>query len=312
MNDDKDKRCIFCRGKATGKFYRSKEHVLGQWLQRGLFSYNQNLKGRRNHLENQAVSDTEFVVRLGEFAKAGHGLHRTVAGVVCNTCNNGWLSDIQNAAKKPFTKIHNIGPVSLSVSDQKDLARWVSLFTIYCRNALDDSALNVGDVSGQFDRRQIRRLFSVDHEGFYSDSRIPENWRVFAIRTNPCRTDLGGHNLLPHGMSFYEDTPNKLHDWLFVNLCFVGTSSYLITNMYSIFPSEVRVRLYELGMRELAASNAVEIDFSDKQVDGDIFEREAISWISKVRLSIGAPEVRLNHASYLPWEGECISERAKS
>ena len=106
-------RCIFCRGSPV-----TKEHVLGKWISRLLASLEEGFQG------------FGFVGQFGRFAPEQKPLRRKygsvhlTAQVACARCNNGWMSRLENTARRWLKPMIEGKPVDLPPEAQPTLARW--------------------------------------------------------------------------------------------------------------------------------------------------------------------------------------------
>ncbi len=97
--------CIYCGGKAG-----SEEHVFPQWLRErftgsGTLDHKVNIDAQIRI--KQGVKDVRVVVRS-----------------VCNTCNTGWMSELQNKAKPIIVGLLDETITSLSLEDCRLLTSW--------------------------------------------------------------------------------------------------------------------------------------------------------------------------------------------
>jgi hypothetical protein len=114
------KSCIFCE--ATRKM--SGEHVWGDWTK----DFVERTSNKHNHANVFVPEPGEpepALVRI----RAGDPLDSKVH-VVCEPCNNGWLSVIQNNAKDRLVPLFSGVPCILSVDDQTAIAMWVAMATM--------------------------------------------------------------------------------------------------------------------------------------------------------------------------------------
>jgi hypothetical protein len=108
------KFCLFCR-QALTKSMATNEHVIPQWLLR-LF-----------RIGDQTVSPAGWQRGKGH-SRRSHPWSRLVVSDVCENCNSGWLSDLENAVK-PFLPALAAGQRLLStLTDEENLvlARWAT------------------------------------------------------------------------------------------------------------------------------------------------------------------------------------------
>ena len=120
--------CIFCEGVGL-----TREHVLGDWVRR-LANVSETVAARHTFHPGEGSS------RAVDFSEPPL---RWVARVVCGDCNNGWVSDIDNAAAMILTPLLRGEPGRLSPDDQGALATWA--FKTGC--VIDAAALGRGGPS---------------------------------------------------------------------------------------------------------------------------------------------------------------------
>ena len=114
------KKCLFCGRVLSPKRIRgggkSDEHVVPQWLLRHLA------------IGAEAIAPTHLDVRTGAVVHARrHRMGNLVVGSVCQGCNNGWLSGLENQAE-PLLKDLIADPHRLSTlkkAERRLVARWV-------------------------------------------------------------------------------------------------------------------------------------------------------------------------------------------
>lgn len=121
--------CMFCN-----HIKLSKEHLFGSWV-RKVIPYDLNTKEHTNHTITTYNEDGEPFIRKGAFANSGSVLSRTTK-VVCSTCNNTWMSQIENSMvsifEKNFTQKRNEW---LSPEEQCSLKNWLYLkFCLFQRS----------------------------------------------------------------------------------------------------------------------------------------------------------------------------------
>jgi hypothetical protein len=116
--------CAFCGGGLTGK--RSREHIFPRWL-----------------LRDRDALDTAF--RLDWTSASGEDLlgervlplRSFVAGRVCRSCNNGWMSALETQARELLPRFANAEQslAGLSKAGRETLARWALKTAFACRSA---------------------------------------------------------------------------------------------------------------------------------------------------------------------------------
>jgi hypothetical protein len=109
-------RCIFCGGRGL-----TKEHVWPKWL--------------------RSVLDPSLATSRHFYQTTGFGRMRTITHrpgsiesrrlrIVCERCNTGWMSRLQNNAKSRLLPLVRGQYISLTEADHKILAAWSMMFTM--------------------------------------------------------------------------------------------------------------------------------------------------------------------------------------
>ena len=116
-------RCIFCGARPPLTY----EHVFGDWLRR------LDHTGEGVHEILPGDSGEPIVQR-------GRGIFTRKLKIVCGTCNHGWMSGIEEAAKPLLVRMFGSqSPISLSADDQLALARWAFKTAVVARYVADRS-----------------------------------------------------------------------------------------------------------------------------------------------------------------------------
>jgi hypothetical protein len=98
------KLCLFCGSRGP----LSEEHVFGEWLKK--LGHGGN--GIREYVDGAAP-----VIQVG-------GPFSKTLKIVCRSCNNGWMSRMEDAVKPLLIDMFNGNRVELDEAAQRDLARW--------------------------------------------------------------------------------------------------------------------------------------------------------------------------------------------
>jgi len=111
------KQCIFCGG-----FGVTKEHVIPPWIGRAL-------DGTSTHRVaiSMDINLRELTLSTGTPPRTlqGHIFTRKVRGV-CRSCNEGWLSRLEQHVRPMLVPLIADQQVVLTVDDQRTLACWVA------------------------------------------------------------------------------------------------------------------------------------------------------------------------------------------
>lgn len=125
------KKCVFCDGDLFGK--RSREHIFPQWL--------------LDHLgiKDEEITPTHFSRTTGEFVSIRkHTLDDLLVGRVCEPCNTGWMSRLENEVKPSLISLISASKVitDLSANERLTIARW-SAKVVYLLNFASNYHKNV-------------------------------------------------------------------------------------------------------------------------------------------------------------------------
>jgi hypothetical protein len=143
--------CVFCR-RSPPDIKMSKEHIWSDWLQQIIPDYGGRFEG---YTTNANTAPHTYESKQG-------AVHKKRVRVVCEDCNNGWMSKIVEGAK-PFAKKLAMGEATdLDASSQTALANWIGLA------ALIANRLTKSD----------HKLPKSDFEHFYEHHRAPAHWFV--------------------------------------------------------------------------------------------------------------------------------------
>jgi hypothetical protein len=140
-------RCIFCTG-----FRLTKEHLFADWL-RELFPRSAS----DTHTMGEAEGEPWRIIR-----RQGHSGSKKIRAV-CDTCNNGWISGIDDAAKHAATSLI-LGEARVVTPDmQRTLSSWFA---------------KIAAVADSRDRRrskvtQRQRTWLMEHH------EPPEEWEIW-------------------------------------------------------------------------------------------------------------------------------------
>lgn len=110
--------CIFCDG-----YPLSKEHIWADWLR----EFIPRTQTKTNHNVN-IVNGFNFERTKGKVDRPGDP-HSQRLRVVCQQCNNGWMSEIQNRVKPNLSRLIIGEPADLTSTDRELLASWAVMFT---------------------------------------------------------------------------------------------------------------------------------------------------------------------------------------
>ncbi len=142
----KNKHCAFCDTPLTRE-NRSKEHILPQWLLDFL------------EIREEKIQPTHFS-KIGEtITTRHHTLEGLLAGQICDLCNNGWMSRLEQEAM-PILKPLILGKtavVDLNENERQIISRWTAK-TAFALNSSSNYLKNVPPMHYQHIRLNIDSL----------------------------------------------------------------------------------------------------------------------------------------------------------
>jgi hypothetical protein len=115
MTQQQDKHCVFCNTPLTRE-NRSKEHIIPQWLLDFL------------NVREEKIQPTHFSNRGETLSTRKHTLEGLLAGQICEVCNCGWMSELEQVAM-PILKPLILGTstvVELNDTERQILSRWTA------------------------------------------------------------------------------------------------------------------------------------------------------------------------------------------
>lgn len=102
---------MFCGGTKL-----SNEHIFAQWLLKELSIFEEN------------VAMTHVSILGDPLSKRKHSFSRLVNGLVCETCNNGWMSQLEGECQPHITKLMNMKTLKPEMDylekDHETIAKW--------------------------------------------------------------------------------------------------------------------------------------------------------------------------------------------
>jgi hypothetical protein len=157
-------KCVFCGG--NGKM--SDEHVWSDWLQKIIpkseFRFESHYGIRTN--DGTILPDKVFKRRQG-------AVHSKKARCVCRKCNNGWMSNIVNAAKPFATKLALGEQITVEPDAQAKLSSWLALWAVAANHiAKTRHKIPRNDIDYIYVNRTPPPHWYID-VGLYREPRIP-------------------------------------------------------------------------------------------------------------------------------------------
>ena len=134
----RQRRCIFC-----GEGNLSKEHFWPEWAASLLPSYLINQHEERSFtISNKTIMNPPKIR-----TKSGNAWTKKIR-VVCETCNNGWMSQLEASAKPLLTPLIAGRPCIISESTAQIIAKWITLKVLVAENNIEGDAAAVLNANG--------------------------------------------------------------------------------------------------------------------------------------------------------------------
>lgn len=150
--------CVFCGGAVK----MTNEHVWGRWLKQYV---KQDM--RKHSLGVSVVNRLGIPNEESSYIRAGDPLGSKVK-VVCETCNNTWLSGIQDTAKPYLLPLIKGEPTVLGHDGQHVVATWATMATMTAEFLLRDP---------------VDRVVTQSERTVFMDTRAPNSdWRIWLGR----------------------------------------------------------------------------------------------------------------------------------
>ncbi|AUN26511.1 hypothetical protein RSJ21_15235 [Clostridium botulinum] len=116
------RKCVFCGGTKL-----SKEHIFAQWLLKELDIYDNNVSMTHASFIGIPVSNRN------------HPFSKLVNGLVCEKCNNGWMSQLEEDCQKHIINFMNMNEIESELNFLKEyydtVAKWAFKNAILLNNA---------------------------------------------------------------------------------------------------------------------------------------------------------------------------------
>lgn len=156
------KRCIFCGGE--GKL--SKEHIWPVWMHEYLYR-----QGDGGHSRGSNTFYDKKKVDSNIFKRQGH-LSTIRIRAVCQSCNSGWMNELEQEVRPILEKILNSEEILISKEQQQVLSRWIA----------------VKSIVGEFAEKEINVTPESDRRALMEMKVVPEYFAIY-IGVNGSESD---------------------------------------------------------------------------------------------------------------------------
>ena len=183
----KVKECIFCGASPV-----SNEHIWSKWMQSLFPDVLTNFHAV--HEISESALDGEVKTVWGVLSGGGGNISQTYKAV-CKACNNGWMSDIDDGAKEPFSALFKINSDTISARDAMAIKSW--LFLKFCLHL----HISPGHPLRAEDRNTFRIAVDCFLKDFYSTKSMPVDFHLYLGRA-PATGRAFTFNLINQGTVF--------------------------------------------------------------------------------------------------------------
>lgn len=152
------KKCIFCQ-----RYGMSKEHFWPSWMGKLV---SEGADKSHSHEVHDGKAKTELDLKK-QAIRQGDVSTKKIR-VVCEKCNNGWMSVLEEKAKPLLVRLMNNEKTLLSDNDQELLAQWIVMKSIVAEHS----------------ERKINVTPESDRREFYRNLLIPEYFQIFISQQN--------------------------------------------------------------------------------------------------------------------------------
>ncbi|MEM5564649.1 hypothetical protein WNY78_06020 [Psychroserpens sp. AS72] len=262
--------CIFCNCKKV-----SKEHLWGKWWTEYYPPSKKSMLIRDDHTITKRDSNNEVIEEKGQFSNVGNSMTKTTK-VVCENCNNTWMSQIENDMKKAFHSIYIKKKETISTNSELSIRKWMYLKYCLIDRAYSDQSSMISSKLPNF--LQIKEKIEFQRtecwSQFLEGKVIPSEFHFFIARsTKDCK--FGSFNHLPLMLMDRNNSLNVniVDTCMFFNGHFIGivTSHDGIAKHLLNYTKDENLnpfRLLNMNTQELP------IDF---EVHGSVLEEEVLS-----------------------------------
>ena len=166
------RRCIFCDGPKPGR-RMSKEHLWPDWMGAYFSKHKRRIETSREFKRSRSPDSR---LKTTQWTRDG-GPHTKKLRVVCEDCNNTWMSGLETEAKKYLEPIVQGRPLLLDTDAQRVISQWVALkvLTVETDNAVGEPLKAIFD-------QAIRDEFMVTHA-------VPSGFKIWLGRVDGTLSD---------------------------------------------------------------------------------------------------------------------------
>lgn len=184
--------CIFCNSNNV-----SKEHLWGRWWKDYYPPSEKDLLIRDTHKITVRNSNNELITKKGIFSNVGDPLGKTTK-VVCQNCNNTWMSAIENEMKSSFHKLFIDEEEDLSSDDILNLKKWMYLkFCLISRAYTKIDSLISNSLNNSEKIKEKINLIQLEYwNSFLNGNNLPSEFQFYCARAK-AEFKIGSFNYIP-------------------------------------------------------------------------------------------------------------------
>lgn len=203
------RKCVFCDGTKL-----SKEHIFAQWLLKELDIFDNDVTMTHASVVGIPVSNRK------------HPFSKLVNGLVCEKCNNGWMSQLEGDCQKHITNLMNLNEIDNELNFLKEhydtVAKWALKNVILLNSATNYRQLVPNEHYATLYSGSIPEGVFIDLAFCKSDSKL--EWRqtpgglVIKDKEIPFNLNITRYQItfqiksLLIKVSFYESADNVFYE----------------------------------------------------------------------------------------------------
>ena len=173
--------CIFCENEGN----LSKEHLWPDWLSKMYIR-----KGDEKHNFGSQTYLDKKMINDGVYQRPGH-LFSLKNRVVCQTCNNGWMSEVENETKPILIRMINGEKHKITCDELNQLSFWIAMKVVTAEFAQKNETLDVTPLNerrAMMEERKIPTFFNLFlgvHSTGHNSAWYRHSWTMSLSKKGP-------------------------------------------------------------------------------------------------------------------------------
>jgi hypothetical protein len=185
---------MFCSIKKAN----SREHVYGAWWGKHLNEAHFPKDFKLRHLTSNFTEDGRYERLEGPFRPAQKSSETTFK-VVCSSCNNGWMNQIEQGMQGAFVELYRGNSRRIRSEKRAEVSNWLFLKGLLQDRSID--LFRVTDLSKSSPyashRVQIQSARGLRYRKFFQSKSVPEGYETYLFRNVEADFTRTNYVLLP-------------------------------------------------------------------------------------------------------------------